>query len=83
MRHDGRPVTNHDFRELHNRIAAFDDVEWIESDAREIVERVMPDLVGKLSDRTTKTLDKAFGRKRASAAREHLERRKRAMSRSR
>jgi len=66
---DGRSMTDDDFRELHDRIAAFDDVECIAGDTREIVERFMPDLAYKLPDRTTETFDQAVGRIRGGAVR--------------
>ena len=33
-------------RDLRDQLAGFDDIEWIDDDTREIVERGMPDLAG-------------------------------------
>jgi hypothetical protein len=51
LRPDGWPMTAEDFRTLHDKIAESDDLEWIDDDTREIVERFMPDLVAKLPKR--------------------------------
>jgi pyridoxine 5'-phosphate synthase PdxJ len=84
LRPDGRSMTDDEFRALHDQIAAFDDVEWIDDDMREIVEHFMPDLVDKLPDRRTETFDQAFGRTRAAALRKHPKRiRKSAIERAR
>jgi hypothetical protein len=69
MRPDGCTMTEDDFRKLHDQLADFDKVEWIEEGTREIVERFMPDLVDRLPERQTETFDKAFGKIRAAGAR--------------
>jgi hypothetical protein len=69
LRPDGRPMTDEDFQQLHDQLAEFDKVEWINGEGRQIVERFMPDLVDKMPDRTTETFDHAFGRTRAAATR--------------
>ncbi|WP_407155142.1 hypothetical protein [Bradyrhizobium sp. STM 3557] len=76
MRPDGCPMTDDDFRTLHDKITEFDNIEWIEGNTREIVERFMPDLADRLPDRTTETFDQAFGRIRAAAVRKVTKRRK-------
>jgi hypothetical protein len=76
LRPDGRSMTDDEFRALHDQIAAFDDVEWIAGDTREIVKRFMPDLTEMLPDRTTETFDQAFGRIRGAAVRKATKRRK-------
>jgi hypothetical protein len=47
----GCPMTDENFRALHDRIAEFDDIDFIDDATREIVERFMPDLVHKLPTR--------------------------------
>jgi hypothetical protein len=76
MRADGCPMTEDDFRKLHNQLAGFDKVEWIDEGTREIVERFMPDLVDRLPERTTETFDQALGKMRAAATRKATKRRK-------
>jgi hypothetical protein len=58
-----------DFQALHDHLAELDGVDWIDNGAREMVERFMPDLIDKLPDRTTETLDQVIGKSRAAAAR--------------
>jgi hypothetical protein len=76
LRPDGVPMSEDDFRELHNQLADFDSFEWIDDETREIVERFMPDLVDRLPERTSETFDQAFGKMRAAAARKPAKRRK-------
>jgi hypothetical protein len=74
---DGSPMTDDDdFRTLHDKITEFDHIERIEGNAREIVERFMPDLAYKLPRRTTETFDQAFGRMCGAAERKVRKRRK-------
>jgi hypothetical protein len=47
LRPDGAPMSAEEIRELRDRIAAFDDITWIDDDTREIVEMFMPDLVSR------------------------------------
>jgi len=35
LRPDGRPMTDDDFRELHDQFAAFNDIQWIDGDVRD------------------------------------------------
>ncbi|WP_407159417.1 hypothetical protein [Bradyrhizobium sp. STM 3557] len=66
-------MTDADFRELHDQIADFDDVEWIDDGTREIVELFMPELADKLPNRKTETFDQAFGRMGGAAGAETSE----------
>lgn len=40
MRAEGQPTTDEDFRELHDQIASFDDIQWIDDTKRAMVERL-------------------------------------------
>jgi hypothetical protein len=53
LRPGGQPMTANDIGELHDQIASFDTIEVIADDAREIVERFMPDLVDRLPPKRT------------------------------
>jgi hypothetical protein len=66
---DGSLWTTMISRRLHDHLAELDGVDWIDNGAREMVERFMPDLIDKLPDRTTETLDQVIGKSRAAAAR--------------
>ncbi|WP_024511908.1 hypothetical protein [Bradyrhizobium sp. ARR65] len=69
LRPDGTPMTEDDFRTIRDQITAFDDIEWIDDATRDLVERFMPDLVGRLPEKRTETFEQAFGRMRAKAKR--------------
>jgi hypothetical protein len=76
LKPDGLPMSDNDFRALHEQLAEFDKVEWIDEGTRQIVEQYMPDLVDRLPDRTTETLELVIGRTRAAAVRKTTRRRK-------
>jgi hypothetical protein len=58
-------MTPDDICDLHDQLAGFDDIVWIDDAARDIVERFMPDLASRLPEKRTETFDQAFGRVRA------------------
>jgi hypothetical protein len=69
LRPDGQPMTEGDLRELHDQIAALAEIEWIDDATREMVEKFMPDLAGRLPAKRTETSDQALGRMNAKAKR--------------
>lgn len=66
---DGRSMSGDELRELHDKIAEFDQMEWIDEGNRAIVERYMPDLADRLPARPMEKFEQAFGRMRAAAKR--------------
>jgi len=50
-----------DLRELHDQIAAFENIEWIDDATRQLVERYMPDLADRLPAKRTERLVKRSG----------------------
>jgi predicted ATPase len=46
-------MTEADFQAIREQITAFDDIQWIDDAAREIVEKFMPDLAGRLPAKRT------------------------------
>jgi pyridoxine 5'-phosphate synthase PdxJ len=69
QRPDRKPMTADDIRELHDQIASFDNIEWIDDVTRQIVEMYMPDVASCLPEKRTETFDQAFGRMRAKVKR--------------
>jgi predicted ATPase len=62
-------MTEADFQAIREQITAFDDIQWIDDAAREIAEKFMPDLAGRLPAKRTETFEQSFGRMRAKAKR--------------
>jgi hypothetical protein len=62
LRPDGQPMTEEDFRDLREQIAAFEEIEWVDDATRTIIEQFMPDLMDRLPAKRTETFDQAFGR---------------------